>query len=145
MSACCDIGAGDGLRSYFYNYYDEMATASCTALSATYNMRGYIAAIRRTCGRGPSCIDVCKNAKQLRGNDQIHMLENIIESSFDSFNCTSHIFLTNLIKFFAETELDQSCSRTNGSLSLSSTHSKVDYIFNLSTNLVFSAVYGPGG
>ena len=127
MAACCDIAAGDGLRSYFCNYYDEMATASCTALSASYNIRGHIAAIRRTCGSGPSCFDVCKNANAFRGKDLTHMFENIIESSFDSFNITSYIFLTNTIKVFLETELDRSYTLTNGLFLLSGTHSKVDF------------------
>lgn len=57
-----NIAAG-GLRSYFNNYNDEMATSTCTALSASHQITGHIAAVRRICGSGPSCADVCKNAK----------------------------------------------------------------------------------
>lgn len=105
MPACCDIWVGDGLRSYFNNYYDEMATSSCTALSASYNIRGHIAAIRRTCGSGPSCIGVCKNAKKLRGNDLIHMFKNILEAGFDSFNCSSYISWQTQSKFLLKLNL----------------------------------------
>ena len=53
----------EGLRSYFNNYYDEIATSTCTALSISHGYHGHIAAVRRTCGTGPSCVHVCKNAK----------------------------------------------------------------------------------
>jgi len=49
-------------RSYFNNYFDEIAMSSCTALSATHGHAGHIAAVRRTCGSGPSCDEVCKGA-----------------------------------------------------------------------------------
>ena len=60
-----------GLRSYFNNYYDEIATSICSALS-----RGnHVAAVRRTCGNGASCVDVCRNAE-----GQLHF-----KGNFDSF------------------------------------------------------------
>ena len=58
-----NIAVGGGLRSYFNNYNDEMATSTCTALSASHQIAGHIAAVRRTCGSGPSCAVICKNAK----------------------------------------------------------------------------------
>ena len=54
-------------RSYFYNYYDEIAMSTCTALSANYKITGYIFAVRRTCG-GPNtwprtCDQICRDPK----------------------------------------------------------------------------------
>lgn len=73
-----NIAAGGGLRSYFNNYNDEMATSTCTALSASHNIAGHIAAVRRTCGSGASCADVCKNAKAVP----------YFSGKFDSFKYT---------------------------------------------------------
>ena len=60
-----NIAAAEGLRSYFNNYYDEIATSTCTALSLSHHISGHIAAVRRTCRNGPSCADVCKSAKEV--------------------------------------------------------------------------------
>ena len=60
-----------GLRSYFNNYYDEIATSICTALSKD----NHVAAVRRTCGNGASCVGVFRNAE-----GQLHF-----KGNFDSF------------------------------------------------------------
>lgn len=58
-----DVTEG-GLRSYFSNYFDEVATSSCTSLSVFYGLRGHIAAVKRACNdNSQSCADVCERAK----------------------------------------------------------------------------------
>lgn len=53
-----------GLRSYFSNYFDEVATSSCTSLSVFYGLRGHMAAVRRACNdNSQSCTDICEKAK----------------------------------------------------------------------------------
>ncbi|CAH3024075.1 unnamed protein product [Porites evermanni] len=50
-----------GFRSYFYNYLDEIAMATCAAIPS--NGPGLIYAIRRTCGEKANCKDICTDPK----------------------------------------------------------------------------------
>lgn len=76
----CDHYTGSGVRSQYSNYYDEIATASCTAIASSKGIIGHLAAVRRKCSGKSTCDDVCKNAPQAlyhRGNGYYHILINI--------------------------------------------------------------------
>ena len=73
----CDHYIGSGVRSLYSNYYDEIATASCTAIASSKGIIGHLAAVRRKCSGKSTCDDVCNNAPQTpyyRGNSFHHIL-----------------------------------------------------------------------
>lgn len=89
----CQIVSGSGFRSYFNNYYDEIATSTCTALSASHNVRGHIAGVRRACSASTaSCADICTNAKKTpyfsgtwKCFDALHIYKKPSEDLSDNF------------------------------------------------------------
>ncbi|XP_027044420.1 uncharacterized protein LOC113672341 [Pocillopora damicornis] len=62
-----------GFRSYFYNYLDEIAMATCAAIPS--NGPGLIYAVRRTCGEKPDCKHICTDKKlREQGPKEVHNL-----------------------------------------------------------------------
>merc|ERR1719228_344354 len=84
-SQCGSSGPPIQHRSYFYNYFDEVAVSTCTALSASHGLAGHVTAVRRTCtsGNSPSCAHVCQTTNSFSGYvsswtcfDALHVYKN---------------------------------------------------------------------
>ena len=59
VSSIANIRMKRSFRSYFNNYFDEMATSACVAIG---HDAGLYFAVRRHCGLvAPSCYDICKS------------------------------------------------------------------------------------